>query len=779
MNIFKNYPRCRIWSMVVVLSALTAGCGRDAILGAGGITAVRPFVTAELPLNAATGVPINNTVISVTFNEPVKPLTGAASMTVTCLSPCVDPAGTVTLDATNTVATFTPAAGTPLAAFTQYTGTVSGAQSISAGVSMEAPFSWHFTTGPVLPRVAITSPVTTIPGPTQGVPNNAGITAVFTTDMAPTTVTAANSFTVTCVSPCVTPAGTVTYSVAAKTAVFQPNTVLEVGPTYTATITNAATDLAGSPLAGNQPPLADGSSNYVWTFVAVGTDTTRPRVTTTAPVTTSPGPTPGVTANTGVTAIFSESMAPASISATSFTLTCTACVTLAPPGTVSYSAGAQAAVFVPTSPLEVGVTYTATITTGATDLAKNALEGNQPPQPDGSSSYVWTFVVALPILAGNITVASTSPLDVTTGVCPNASISATFTAPAAGLRIDPTTLNAATFLVTGPGPTFTAVSNSSISLDATTGLVATFTPRGPLQPNLTYTNTIKSGPAGVLDLAALPDTLQSDFVWNFTTGGLGACVLPVTLGSAATFGTFGGSAGTTSSGLLTVVNGDIGTTAASTLVTGFHDTSPGCIYTETPLNVGFVNGLIYTAAPPPTVACPTEGTATTFAVALQARADALAAYNALVALPGGPDPGAGNLANLTLAPGVYTAALGSFMIQGGDLTLDAQGNANAVWVFQMASTLTVGGPGAAFPQSVILTGGAQAKNVFWQVGSAATINAAGGGTTNATMVGTIISQQGADFSTAGNTSILILNGRVLSLNASVTLVDTVINVPAP
>jgi hypothetical protein len=128
-----------------------------------------------------------------------------------------------------------------------------------------------------------------------------------------------------------------------------------------------------------------------------------------------------------------------------------------------------------------------------------------------------------------------------------------------------------------------------------------------------------------------------------------------------------------------------------------------------------------------------------------------------------------------LTPGTYTAAAGSFMIQGGDLTLDAQGDANAVWVFQMATTLTVGGPGAAFPESVLLVNGAQAKNVYWQVGSAATINAAGGGT----MVGTIISQAGATFSTAGNTSIVTLNGRVLSLGASVTMVDTVVNVPAP
>jgi hypothetical protein len=76
---------------------------------------------------------------------------------------------------------------------------------------------------------------------------------------------------------------------------------------------------------------------------------------------------------------------------------------------------------------------------------------------------------------------------------------------------------------------------------------------------------------------------------------------------------------------------------------------------------------------------------------------------------------------------------------------------------------------------VILTNGAQARNVFWQVGTAATINAGGGGT----MVGTIISQGGATFSTAGALAITTLNGRVLSLGPSVTLVNTVINVPAP
>jgi hypothetical protein len=506
----------------------------------------------------------------------------------------------------------------------------------------------------------------------------------------------------------------------------------------------------------------------------VAADTTRPRVTVTAPVTTTPGPTPAVPTNTAITAIFTEDMAPASIGATSFTVTCVApCVS--PAGAVSYAGGSRTAVFTPTAVLAAGTTYTATITTGATDVAANALAGNQAALP-AASNYVWTFTTAAaPIPPANVSVGSTNPLAAAAGVCPSATVNATFTVPS-GLRMDPLTITSTTFTLTGPG--IVAVPAATVALDAPTGRIATFTPAAPLTNGVQYTATVRGGAAGVKDLAIPANEMLADLTWTFTAGpATGNCLQPVALGAAAPFGNFGGSAGTTNQGLLTVVNGDIGTTAASTLITGFHHGLPaaGCTYTETALNVGTVNGGIFTAAPPPTVACPTDGTAATFLIAQNARADALAAYNALVAMPGGPDPGAGNLANLTLAPGVYTAAGGTFMIQGGDLTLDAQGNANAVWVFQMATTLTVGGPGAAFPQSITLANGAQAKNIFWQVGSAATINAAGGGT----MEGTVISQAGAAVSTPGNVAIVTVNGRLLSLGASVTVVNTVINVPAP
>jgi hypothetical protein len=249
--------------------------------------------------------------------------------------------------------------------------------------------------------------------------------------------------------------------------------------------------------------------------------------------------------------------------------------------------------------------------------------------------------------------------------------------------------------------------------------------------------------------------------------------LPPNLGTAATFGAFGGGAGLTNQGIHTVINGDIGTTGASTLVTGFHDAGVGCTYTETGSDVGLVNGNIDTAPPPPNGTCLEEGTTTTFDIATQAASDANIAFLDLnpASRPGGTDPGAGQLANSTLPPGIYKAAGGTFLITGGDLTLDAQGDTNAVWVFQTASSLTVGDAGV--PRNVLLINGAQAKNVFWQVGSAATINPAGG-----TMVGTIIASMGISFSTPGNAAVCTLNGRALALNASVTMVNTVINVPA-
>ena len=654
MNDFNTYRRRLSWCATALLATIAAGCTGDKILGASDRVAVAPIapvVTSVSPLDNAIGVATGSSV-AITFD---KAMAAGSTFAVTCMAPCVNPTGTVALSAGGTVATYTLTTSTSFAPLTLYTVTATAPMS-AGGLPLVTPFVSHFvTTGTTAdtnrPRVSNTSPLTTSPGPTLAVPTNASVAAVFSKNMNQASIEAIApaTFTVTCVTPCVSP--------------------------------------------------------------------------------------------TGVT---------------------------------SYSVGSRTVVFVPSAPLTTATTYTATISTVARDLAGNTLAGNQAALP-AASAYVWSFTTAAAAATGAITVQSTSPLAAATGVCPNATVNATFAVPS-GLRLNPLTVNATNFTVVGPAPGLVAVTAATIGVDSATGRIATFTPAAALAANTSYSVTLAGGATGVKDLAIPANAMTANSTWTFTTGA-STCATPaaIPLSSAAPFGTFGGTAGMTNSGILTVINGDIGTIATGTSsITGFHDTA-GDIYTESiGANAGAVNGTIYTCTNSTTGPTSAGSNPVKCAIATQARLDAQTAYLQLAGLAPGANPGA-NLGSLTLAPGTYTSPSGSFLIQGGDLTLDAQGNANAIFVFQMAQTLTVGGPGVAAPQSIILAGGAQAKNVYWQVGSAATINAAGGGT----MVGTIIAQAGASFSTVGNVNLVTLNGRAISLGASVTLVNTVINVPAP
>lgn len=465
---------------------------------------------------------------------------------------------------------------------------------------------------------------------------------------------------------------------------------------------------------------------------------------------------PGVAPNTKtITAAFSKAMDPATLTGTSFTLACPAATPVT--GTVSYLADSKIATLALPAGLPSSTVCTATVTTAAKDSTGVAM----------ASDHAWQFTTNATADGTAPTVASTNPADVATGVATNTAVKATFDE-----AMDPNTIKAANFTLTdGVNPVAGNVSINPLLN------IATFTPNANLAINTTYTATVISGVNGVTDVAGNP--LAIDKVWSFTTATTATTEPLIVLNMAQPFGTFGGSAGMTNMGTLTIVNGDIGTIATATdSITGFHENIAygDDIYTETTLNSGEVKGVIYTCTHSITGANSANPSAPECAVATQARLDAQTAYLALAAMPvvgASPAPGA-NLAGVTLLTGTYKAPGGSFLIEGGDLTLDAQGDANATWVFQMASTLTVGGPGAAAPQSIILAGGALAKNVFWQVGSAATINAAGGGT----MVGTIIAQDGVTFSTADNVVLVTLNGRALSLGASVTMVNTVVNVPA-
>ena len=231
--------------------------------------------------------------------------------------------------------------------------------------------------------------------------------------------------------------------------------------------------------------------------------------------------------------------------------------------------------------------------------------------------------------------------------------------------------------------------------------------------------------------------------------------LDTSLGSISTYSVFGGGAAVTNSGLLTVMDGDLGTTGVCTGITGFHDATTS--YTETiGTLVGWVKGTIYCTAS---------------VRELKAAADALAAYNLLSSMtPSLPlGPGSGQLAGMTVYPGIYSAPSGSFIVSTGDLTLDAQGDPNAVWVFQLPSSLTIGLIG--LPSSVLLINNAQAKNVYWQVGSAARIE------NGSNMVGTIIAKAGLTISTAGYLFLTHLKGRAIALNAGVTMINTSIVAP--
>jgi hypothetical protein len=121
----------------------------------------------------------------------------------------------------------------------------------------------------------------------------------------------------------------------------------------------------------------------------------------------------------------------------------------------------------------------------------------------------------------------------------------------------------------------------------------------------------------------------------------------------------------------------------------------------------------------------------------------------------------GNLGGLTLTPGLYKSS-GSLEISSGDLTFDAKGNAEAVFIIQIASTLTT-----SSDRKVILAGSAQASNIFWQVGTSATLG------TTSVMKGTIM----ADQSIAVNTGASV-EGRLLARIAAVTIEGNTLVTPA-
>ncbi|MGC2671529.1 MAG: Ig-like domain-containing protein [Candidatus Acidiferrum sp.] len=761
-------------------------------------TAPPPTVVSTVPANLATAVAVN-TIISATFSEAMNAAT-INGTTFLVTGPGATPvAGTVTY--AGSTATFNPTLA--LANSTLYTATITTGAKDPTGAGLAANYVWTFTTAPP-PTVVSTVPL----NGAVGVAQSTTVSATFSEPMEASTI---NTTTFTLAGPGVTPVtGSVNF--AGSTATFAPATTLATGTLYTATITTGAKDPTGAPLA----------ANYVWTFTTEGP----PSVTSTVPASGAND----VPLNQRVAATFSGHMTASTITAAGTFTLAVAGGGASVPGTVTYDAASDTAIFAPTAALAINTPYTATVTTAAQSAQGNALPAN----------YVWSFSTGPQLNASDPFVISTDPASAAISVPLNQRIAATFNTP-----MNPSTISAVgTFTV--------AVAAGGAAVTGTVsyaGSTAVFTPTSNLIASTTYTATITTA---AKDLTG--DPMAANFTWNFATGltanlvaptitrtvpASAATAVPINQTISATFSTAMDPT-TITNATFTVavagaggsrVNGTVSYDPASQIATfaPLADLAANTQYTATISNLvtdltGNPLSTTTGAAPDPwsftTSAVVGTGPATinlgsaaSFAVMstssiastgpviingdvglapgtsqgippaqvngtihindsviTQAQADLLAAYNDAVSRSTNAQTLPGNMGGLTFTPGLYVNST-SVLISGAgannNVTLDAQGDPNAVFIFKMGSTLTTG-PGS----QVILAGGAKASNVFWQVGTSATID------TTTIFEGNVL----ANVSITMNTG-AVVTGRLFAGSgggaASVTVDGASVTVPQP
>lgn len=426
----------------------------------------------------------------------------------------------------------------------------------------------------------------------------------------------------------------------------------------------------------------------------------------------------GVPQSQVITITFNIPMDPATITQSSFTLMGTdgsggrVKGSTQALGTLSYDAETYTISYIPTEELSENTVYTGTVEATVADLMGNFLQ----------APYIWTFETGAPV---GPNVVSTIPANLATNVPLTQIISATFNE-----AIDPLTINASTFTVR-IGATLVA---GTVTYS---GLTATFTPSSDLVAG-TYTAKLSTA---VRNMAGV--RMANNFSWSFSTNAVLGPV-GVDLGSAEDFGILAGVGISNNAGFSEIHDMNVGISpGVRSSITGF----PPAIV---------VNGAIF--------ASDDSAPAGVAAMLTQAKQDLTNAYLfAEGATSPAPVTVAGDQGGLTLAPGIYKST-STLLIQSGDLTLDAGGDANAVWIFQIASDFTtVGGAGG----NVILSGNAQAKNVYWQTGSSATI---GDGTSfkgNILALTSITMNSGA-----------VAEGRMLARNGSVVMTNNnIINKP--
>ena len=358
-------------------------------------------------------------------------------------------------------------------------------------------------------------------------------------------------------------------------------------------------------------------------------------------------------------------------------------------GTVAYDTVNMIAGFKATADYAPNTKYNASITTGTKDTSGTPL----------AAPFNFTFTTRGTPDASPPDVFAINVAAGATGVPLNQKITVTFDEQMNSLTINPNTV-------------FISGVTGTVTYDVTSNS-ATFTPSANLAANTTYTIMVTTG---VKDMGEVP--LAAPYSQTFTTGSSQGGVPIVAL--CPFIGNFAVLAGTTV------------TNTGSTTVAGDVGVSPGTAVTGFP--PGLASGAIHSAD----------------SAAAQAQVALTSGYVDATGRTGGT-PVAGDLVGQTLTAGVYTSR--SSLAESGDITLDAQGNPNAVFIFQVASTLTTGSG-----SHIILANGAKACNVFWQVGSSATLG------TNSVFKGNILALTSITITTGVN-----LEGRALARNGAVTL----------
>lgn len=418
-----------------------------------------------------------------------------------------------------------------------------------------------------------------------------------------------------------------------------------------------------------------------------------------------------VVLNKNITAMFSEEMSPATINNNTFILKQESNIIAC---SVKYVR--NLATLDPKNDLMENTTYSVTITKDVKALTGNAM----------SADKVWRFTTGKAKDYTAPTVNYITPDNLAANVAVDTNIIATFSEV-----IDAPSITNQTFILTR-NTTYV----ECVLIHA--GNVAVLNPTRNLLANTKYNVIITNG---ILDLAG--NSMTYDKNWSFTTGPSSESgPASVELGSADNFVLLA------KTGIDTVptstVKGDIGISpSAASYITGFSLTMDASnIFSQSNQITGRVFAANYS---PPTPANMTK-----------AISDMETAYKDAAGrlIPDFTELGNGNISGLTLVPGLYKWSTGVLVTK--DVTI--HGGANAVWIFQIAGELTL-----ASGTKIILTGGAQAKNIFWQVTDSVAIN------TNAHLEGITMSAKKITLATSASANGRLMSQAAISLDGNTVL----------